>query len=210
MTINVQWSSIKAFAMARNLSIQYVIANGSYYLAAIDGPMEMTCQIPMDGSDTTDQTDFETNFMPSGNSSPKGNVVQVLGTDNLTLQPFGAIFTATANTVTNCDIQLGTNYVLRGGVFFSQNSVMGDNLSVMIVDKDNVTGQGGTPTSPTVLGQYVTSWYVMPGVINEIEDISISEVLLQGLYLRVAYTSVSPSVSPVFTINLLSYVGASL
>ena len=67
MQINLGWSDIKAFVVARNLCIQYVIANNTYYLFASDGPMEVTAQIPMDGSDSTDQTDFETNYMPTAN-----------------------------------------------------------------------------------------------------------------------------------------------
>lgn len=68
MIINTSWANLKAFAVDRALSIQYVVASECYYLAAIDGRMELLARISKDGTDANDQTDFETNFMPAGNS----------------------------------------------------------------------------------------------------------------------------------------------
>lgn len=69
--LNVQWSDVKTFATDRNLlgTMQYVVANNQYYIWSVDGPMELSCQIPMDGSDSTDQTDFETNYLAGCNGS---------------------------------------------------------------------------------------------------------------------------------------------
>ena len=69
MQINIGWSDLKDFINTRNVPVQYIIANNSYYLFAADGPMEVTAQIPMDGSAVSDQTDFETNYKPTGNKS---------------------------------------------------------------------------------------------------------------------------------------------
>lgn len=134
------------------------------------------------------------------------SVVQVLGADTLTLCPFGALLAAVMGTTTNCDVVLPATMVLRGGVLFSPNAVMGDYISISVVDKDNVTGQGGTPDAPTILGTYVLAWYIMPGVENRLEDVSISESLPAGVYMRIAYTSVG-SVTPNVLMNFISYVG---
>src|SRR5271157_5313420 len=71
MIINVGWSDIKTFITNRNAALQYVETNNTYYLFAADGPFEMTAQIPMDSSDTTDQTDFETNYKTNANQPLK-------------------------------------------------------------------------------------------------------------------------------------------
>jgi hypothetical protein len=133
-------------------------------------------------------------------------VVQVLGADTLTLSPFGSLISPAAGTLTNCDVLIPMAVVLRGGIVFSPNSAMGDWFSVSVIDKDNVTGQGGTPDSPTILATYITSWYMMPGIENCVEDVSISEQLPQGLYMRIAYTSVGTT-APNVLINFITYVG---
>jgi hypothetical protein len=83
---------------------------------------------------------------------------------------------------------------------------MGDWFSVSVIDKNNIVGAGGTSDNPTILATYIASWYLMPGIENRIEDVSISQSLPQGLYMRVAYTSVG-SVAPQVLINFITYVG---
>lgn len=210
MELNVNWSDLKSFATARSLSIQSITFNGQYFLWAIDGPVEIAAIIPIvtPTPNPSDQYDFETNYLPTANQSPRGNVVQVLGKDALTLSPFGSINTSmTANGLTVWDIVLPQTVALRGGILFSPNANMGDWISIQVVDKDNVLGYGGAPTAPTMVATYVISWYIMPGIPNELEDISISETLPAGLYMRVNYTSTS-STAPVALINFLSYLGA--
>lgn len=215
MKYNVTWTDLKNFAVERDLSIQWLIIKNIYYLAAIDGQMKLAAQIPIitPTPPNTDQSDFETNFKANGNESPKGNSVIVLGKDNLSLSPFGAISTDNsgstiliAGTTTPWDIPLPSQMVLRGATFFSQNAVIGDWISVQVVDKDNVTGQGGTPENPTIIGSYAISWYIAPGIMNKLEDVSISESLPKGIYMRINYSSVG-TVNPIAIINFISYVG---
>lgn len=134
------------------------------------------------------------------------DVVQVLGPDSLTLFPFGDTWTAPHNETSIQDIPLPLTMTLRGGCFFSPNAAMGDYISLQIVDKDNVLGMGASPGNPLIVAEYIMKWCVMPGVPNEIEDVSISQALPQGLYIRVNYTSTSPSVDPQIVMNFLSYV----
>lgn len=210
MQFRGKWSDLKAFATARGLSIQYLTIGNMYCLCAIDGAVEVLTQIPIvtPTPSGSDQADFETNFLSSTNKSPRGNVVQVLGSDTLTLCPFGAFSDTTllANQTTNWDIELPQTMSLRGAKLFSPNATLGDWISVTVIDKTNVIGAGGTPDAPTVLGQYVISWYVVPGVWDEIEDVSISQQLPAGVFLRVAYTSVG-STAPQAVLNFISYLG---
>jgi len=69
MQLATTWPILKAFATERNLSIQWIVVNKIYYLAAIDGQIELTTQImitdpPVPGSY---QQDFENNYKASGN-----------------------------------------------------------------------------------------------------------------------------------------------
>ena len=65
--IDALWSDVKAFATARAVATQWVVANNSYYVHVFDGPFGLACVIPQDGSAAADQTDFETNFKAAGN-----------------------------------------------------------------------------------------------------------------------------------------------
>ena len=140
---------------------------------------------------------------PLVNTSPP-KVVQVLGSDTLTLCPFGAFSgtTIVAGTTTNWDVPLPQTMTLRGASLFSSNATLGDWISVSVIDINNVTGAGAN----AVLGQYVLSWYIVPGVWNTMEDISISQSLPSGMFLRFAYTSVG-STAPQAIVNFFSYVG---
>jgi len=211
MVINVSWSEIKAFAVARNLSIQWVQTNNVYYLAAIDGPVEITAVIPFASPtpDGSNQYDFETNFQAAGNKSPKAKVVQELGSDSYSIYPQGALFAAPAGATTVYDLKLSTTLVARGGIIQSFNMTPGDWITVDVIDKDNVVGAGGTSDNPTLLDDYIPQWFMMTGQ-NEVIDISISAPLPAGLYFRFTYHSVSTAGSPagdtVVAANILSYV----
>jgi hypothetical protein len=65
----VDWQTFKAFVTARNLSIQWISVNSCYHLNAIDGPFSLQCEIPQDGSQSGNQSDFETNYKTAGNAS---------------------------------------------------------------------------------------------------------------------------------------------
>jgi hypothetical protein len=202
------WASIKSLLTGRNISAQYVTVGSNYWIKAKDGIFELECLLPTNTSLSTDSADFVANFLPSANIAPRSNVVQVLGADSLTLCPFGAYSGSTlvANAVTPWDIVLPESMVLRGAVLFSPDGILGDWISVQVVDKDNVTGQGGTPSNPTILGTYAISYYLAPGIPNKVEDVSISESLPAGVYMRVNYTSTG-TVAPHAIINFISYVG---
>jgi hypothetical protein len=94
MLLNLSWGDIKAFSIARKASLQWFIANNSYYIAVFDGRVGLTCQIPMDGSAPDDQTDFETNYKtsPQTNLPPTGVVTTQyeLNNKDLKLAKIGA------------------------------------------------------------------------------------------------------------------------
>jgi hypothetical protein len=202
----ISWTQLKQLIVGSNLPYSWAQDDNSYTVICANGPFEMVTVIPSIDPMNPDLMDFKANYQNNSSPSLRSNVVQVLGADSLTLCPFGAMLSPTAGTTTNCDIALPQTMVLRGGVFFSTNAVVGDWISISVVDKDNVLGYGGTPESPTILGTYVLSWFIMPGVENILEDVSISQSLPQGVYMRIAYTSVGTT-APTALINFISYVG---
>ncbi len=63
------WTELATFLTARSLSVQYVDSNDQYILAGIDGDVVATAIIYKTTPANADQTDFETNYMPSGNAA---------------------------------------------------------------------------------------------------------------------------------------------
>lgn len=204
--IKVAWTQLKQMINAQSLFYKYAQDDNSYTVSAYDGSSLIAqTVIPFN---TSDAQDFAVNWQSNGNANIRPDIVQVLGKDVLTLTPFGAFSDTTLKKgqTVNWDIQLPQTMTLKGAELFSSNAVLGDWLVVTVVDKDNVLGYGGTPDNPTVLGSYVTSWYIAPGMWNSVEDVSISQPLQQGLYMRISYTSVGSATDPQAIVNFFSYV----
>lgn len=64
-----QWVDFKAFVNARYLSIQYIEDANFYYLKALDSAFTLECDLDKNPTDTTDLTDFVTNYKAKGNQS---------------------------------------------------------------------------------------------------------------------------------------------
>lgn len=67
--MNLTWQKLKAFIDSRNASYHYEESDSFYEIEAFDGPLVRTCSLKKDASDTTDVTDFETNYKPYANST---------------------------------------------------------------------------------------------------------------------------------------------
>lgn len=67
--MKVEWAAFKAFVSARYLSIQYIEDNKFYYMKALDSAFTLECELDKNPTDTTELTDFETNFKAKGNQS---------------------------------------------------------------------------------------------------------------------------------------------
>ena len=69
MLVNeVSYPTLKAFALARSLSVQEYVEDSTYVLFAIDGQLSLKTRIPKSASDpSADQTDYEANLKPNAN-----------------------------------------------------------------------------------------------------------------------------------------------
>lgn len=98
----------------------------------------------------------------------------------------GLKFAATAGATTSGDLLLSHDYLIDGAIFFAKGAAMGDYVNFKIIDKDNVMGYGAN----TVLGQYVTTWYINPDSTFQADMKSIYPAkIFSGLYLRMDYIS---------------------
>lgn len=136
-------------------------------------------------------------------SNPPTKVIQLLGSDSVSICPFGTMFNAPLNQTTTCDLAVNSSVYLRGGTTYSSPGNIGDTITVQIVDKNNITGAG----AGAILATYVNNWYVIPQNINAIEDISLSQEIIAGLFIRFIYTNSSPVNASNVIVNLLSYQG---
>jgi hypothetical protein len=68
ITRKLNWTDFKVEVTNRNLLLQGEDDNGSYYINATDGPNEFRCEIEQVIPASTDQLDFEANYMPTWNA----------------------------------------------------------------------------------------------------------------------------------------------
>lgn len=199
MIINVSWSDIKDFINSRGSSLQWIVANNSYYLFAADGPLSLTAQISMDGSSNDDQTDFETNFKSSANQP----LFPILNTVTTQFEKKDYVLQLACSTATVGGDGIATvlmkvpgtpggadgRYINAGEAFFDI-ATAGDKISgVWIVDHDNILGGG----ADAVIGSYTDDaadsteqgWYIPPiqGRVKA-ETIGFYGFVPSGFYLK--------------------------
>lgn len=70
---NIDWTTFKATVAAVGVPFKYYAMNSTYYLFSTDGQVVLTCIILQDGTQATEQVEFETYYAPlavSYNISP--------------------------------------------------------------------------------------------------------------------------------------------
>lgn len=99
----------------------------------------------------------------------------------------GMQFTAVAGQTTTSDMAISDDMLIDGGMLIALNATLGDKVNFQVIDKDNVMQLGAN----TVLGQYVTDWYMNPQESIQLNfENTYPAKLYAGLYLRVVYISV--------------------
>ena len=72
----LKYADFKSFVTSRQLSAQYIDADGNYYLKAFDGYFSVECNL-VKAVDTADVADFDANLKPNGNKSPAMSIQSV-------------------------------------------------------------------------------------------------------------------------------------
>lgn len=65
--MKIEWSLFKQFVDSRSLSVQWIDLDKKYFLKAYDGVFSIESEVDKYPTDTTELTDFETNYKPLGN-----------------------------------------------------------------------------------------------------------------------------------------------
>ena len=66
-TLTLPWADVKSFADSRGLTVQWIVANGVYFVYVFDGPFVVSCEVPKEMSPGADQTEFEATYKAKGN-----------------------------------------------------------------------------------------------------------------------------------------------
>jgi hypothetical protein len=197
---SVLQSTIQSSSIAVSLASIGTVGSGSSMVVSINFN---------DVLSSADQTTLDSIMSAYINTAPPAtvpSVIQILGADSVSICPFGTMFSAPTGQTTTYDLEIPNQVYLKGGVMYSSPGNVGDTLTVQVVDKSNITGQGGTSENPTVLATYVNNWYVIPEDMNGIEDVSLSMPMIAGLYIRFIYTNSGTNACQVI-VNLIAYQG---
>lgn len=124
--------------------------------------------------------------MPSGTKYAPININEY-GAKDLNAALRGDLFQAVAGENTTRDLLITDDSLVDGAIVHVINSALGDKLKCQVIDKDNIFGYGAN----TVLGQYVTDWYINPAKTEQLDfTCPYPAKIYAGLYLRVVYISV--------------------
>jgi hypothetical protein len=181
MIYKASWSDLKSFADNRNLSIQWFIKNGLYWLSAIDGQVELTTQITIVTPTPagSDQEDFENNYKENGNQSPNTTVTTQFEFNNKDLklakckgQVDQATKQATAYLLVPGQFGVDDGRWIAGGYATTDSFDPDDYASVYFEDKDRIIAwalakaQDPNATAP-VSDETVQQMGVLPAPFNE-------------------------------------------
>jgi len=107
-------------------------------------------------------------------------------------------------TVKNIDFKIAGNpKFLSGSEFYTKNSVIGDFITVQIVDVDNILGGG----AGMVVRQLINKFYVFPDQ-QMILELPFSGRIPKDLYLRLKYTSIGAALPVDVLCNYLLFIRA--
>lgn len=205
----MSWSDIKSFVDTRGVPLQYITINNSYMLFAFDGPLGASAQILLDGTDSTNQTDFETNYQPSANQ-PLQPIVSVVTTQfekrDKTLKIAHGENTVSEDGTVTVLLKIpgtpgsGDGRWISGGTAFFDVHTPGDKIiGIYFTDEDNILGGG----AGAVVGSYTDDdadeqnrgWAVRPSGVVEASSIGGYGFAPSGFYIKIIgfKAGVSPS-----------------
>lgn len=150
--ITVNWPEMKAFLDLHTLGCQYVELTDRYIIHGILGTFKLECEVNKNSSDVTD---FETNYKPNANKELVTRTVNSPSAYNTSVRFAGTSFTAPPNASTTHWYPLSNDYEIRGAEFQSVGSQFGDYVEMWVTDKDGIVYPAGTR-----LTKYVDKFYL--------------------------------------------------
>ena len=188
MLIKLAWSDFKSAVTANNLSVQYVSADDSYTVYTANGSFELHCLILKTSPANADQTDFETNFMPSANKplfmQASAFAAKTVGAKKLFARNTGMQF-ALSSGANTCNHTISYPWVKLIGAEIINGEAL-DYIDFEIYDTAAGT-YSGIPNYK--LNQFGFSVNISPNFYSR--ECPYDADLYQGMILRMTYNSVS-------------------
>lgn len=196
--MELNWANFKQVIDDRALAVQYARVGDNYYLKAIDGQFELDCLLTAD-SGNSDTADFEANYKPSGNQSPKTEVVTQFEKRDKTLKICSGTGAVGIDGIATVLIKVpGTHgsgdgrWISSGMAFFDVHHPDDKVNSVRFTDEDNILGYG----AGFVVGSYTDDdadsanqgWHIPPPGWVEAEAIGGYGFAPSGFYIKVVGT----------------------
>lgn len=191
----VQWPILKQVVDQKQINVQYVDLGERYWVVAIDGYFKLECFLDKNPTITDDLDDFETNYKPSGNTSPKSEVVtqfekpeRVLkmasGEGEVNEEGIAVVSFKVPGVLANGE----GRYVQAGTAWFDVHH-KGDKIEkVEVIDVDNVLGYGENLILITYHDDEINSdnmgWY-LPETTIKVDTLGAYGFIKSELYLKI-------------------------
>lgn len=194
MEIILAYDTFKSLVNNKDLVWNYIESDNKYDIYSSENNIiyrteifkSCTNIVGIDESEnSTNKTDFETNYKPTANSQ-NSLLLSPFTKNSVQLNAHGVYATVTKNTIQNIDLKIEhDNVLVHGAMFYAKDAVFGDHVKAKVVDVDNILGYG----AGTVLSKWIEKWYIVPNTLLKVTQDSAADIL-NGLYLRIQYTSV--------------------
>jgi hypothetical protein len=173
----------------------WVDSSDHYMILALDGQLTRVVHLTKSSPPTSDQLDFESQYMNLAVIEPRtadGRLVITQGPYAHTEESarfVGFRYVCPANSTTNHDELISQKIRLQGGQYWASTPTSGDTVTLSVVDKDNVLGYG----AGTILVEYVKNLPLAPWEHHLEVSSPNAGTVPAGVYLRIAYTNTGNS-----------------
>lgn len=191
------WSDFKKWIDGTNgrLRHTWVESTENYMILALDGQLTRVVQLTKSTPPSSDQLEFESQYMNLATIETRtadGRLVVTQGPYAYTEENarfVGFRYICPSGTTSNHDELITSSIRLQGGHYWAATPSIGDTVSLSVVDKDNILGNG----AGVVLAEYVKTLPLAPWN-HQAEIIApTAGLVVAGLYLRMTYTNVGAS-----------------
>ncbi len=181
--MEVSWPVFKDFVDARQMSIQWVDIDNTYWLMAFSGPFKLSCKIYKIEPEGNALTEFESSYKAAGNKFIP-SVSQALDEPN-GFRFRGTRIVAQAMQVgtTTVDYTVSEERYLTGAVVKAYGAGHFDYVTFQVVAPAGHSITGGAPIE-VVLDAFAPSW----GISDELQLIDLYKArVYAGLIIRIIY-----------------------
>lgn len=210
MEIKVSWIDIKNYASLKDTSIQYIDLGAKYLVFVSDGYIILATELYKDVSDTTDLTDFVTNYKPKANKKIGGGDSQPFAIPSFRTKrdAIASPITCAKNATTEILYTLTQELYTKGGCMIVKNPEFGDYVYAEVEDIDGVIPapyRAALCEAWPVVAIYILKEFVEVNgsslIVHRIDTHPLSAKITPGLYLSLHYVAVNSGIDREVAIN---------